>query len=95
MFLEKQLSINVKRNIFNWRVCILTTYGCQKRSLTRVTVEKLETTQELMEGKMLCVKLKDNPKHNHMAKKQGDRHRRIRHKSEMEIGRAHHPDERQ
>ena len=59
IFLDRHLPMSRKGKVFSQCVLPAKTHGCQAWSLTKALVKKLETSQRVMERKMLNVKLKD------------------------------------
>ena len=59
IFMDKEMPISLKRQVFNQCVVPAMTYGCQTWSLTKALTNKLSTAQKAMERKMLNIKLKD------------------------------------
>ena len=59
IFLDRHLSMSLKKKVFNQCVLPAIRYGCQTWSLTKALIKKLETSQGAMERRMLNAKLED------------------------------------
>ncbi|GFR84769.1 endonuclease-reverse transcriptase [Elysia marginata] len=59
IFLDKNMPLSLKKQVYDQCILPTMTYGCQTWSLTKIIGNKLKVAQRAMERKILGIKIKD------------------------------------
>ena len=69
IFMDKNLPLSLKRQVFNQCIIPTTAYGCETWAIYKQQMIKIRSMQRAMERKILQIKLKDQIPHRDIRKK--------------------------
>ena len=70
IFMDKNLPLSLKRQVFNQCIIPTTAYGCETWAINKQQTTKIRSMQRAMERKILQIKLKDNIPHRDIRERQ-------------------------